>query len=292
MWLNSICRWAPAGCLGLALLVSGVAPSAAPSAEALESRLANLERLIEHSSGAKRIQTSGVPEALAHRERALAVHAEARERLQAGDLDGSGRLLDQATQEMMSAIRLAGRPAAMDDKKRKDFETRAESIAALLEALERIGAEKGAADMAAQVTADVNTLVAKARQLEQADKLDEGRRSLNAAYEMATGAIEELRGGDTLVRALEFASKEEEYRYELDRNDTHQMLIKVLVQEKRASAGVDKMVTMYVQKAETLRVEAKRQAGTGDFDKAVVTLEQSTKELVRAIRSAGIYIPG
>jgi HPt (histidine-containing phosphotransfer) domain-containing protein len=146
--------------------------------------------------------------------------------------------------------------------------------------------------MAARVEADVNVLVARARQLEQAGRLDEGRRSLNAAYEMAKGTIEELRGGDTLVRALEFASKEEEYRYELDRNDTHQMLITVLVEEKRSSRGVDQMVTKYVQRAQTLRGEAERQAGAGDFAKAVATLEQSTKELVRAIRSAGVYIPG
>jgi hypothetical protein len=299
---NPIRWWVPAAYLGLALLVLCVSPTAVraasqvqsepPSAAALDSRLANLERLIEHSSGAQRVQASAVREAVAHHERARALHAEARECRRAGDLIGCGRLLDEATREMMSAIRLAGRPPAMDDKKRRDFESRAESIAALLEALKRIGAEKDAVDMAARVGADVNVLVAKARQLEDAGKLDEGRRSLNAAYEMAKGAIEELRGGDTLVRALAFASKEEEYTYELDRNDTHQMLITVLVEEKRSSAGVDQMVTKYVQRAEALRVEAERQAGAGDFAKAVTTLEQSTKELVRAIRSAAVYIPG
>lgn len=302
MWFNPIHRWASACCLGLALFLPWVAPDAAqtaapaqgapPSAEALDARLANVERLIEHSSGARRVQASEVPEARSHRGRALALHAEARERCRAGDLIGCGGLLDEATREMMSAVRLAGRPAALDDRKREDFEARAESIAALLGALQRIGAEKGVADMAARVEADVNLLVAKARELEEAGKLEEGRRGLNAAYEMAKGAIEELRGGDTLVRTLEFASKEEEYDYELDRNDTHQMLITVLVAEKRASAGVDQMVTQYVQRAEALRTEAEGQAGAGNFAKAVATLEQSTKELVRAIRSAGVYIPG
>ena len=302
MCLNTFRRWASAGCLGLVLLVVDLAPGAAqtaapsagapPSAEALDARLANVERLIVHSSGAQRVQASDVPAARSHRERALALHAEARERCKAGDLAACSGLLDEATREMMSAVRLAGRPPAMDDKKRQDFEARADSVAALLEALQRIGAEKGTADAAAQVQADVNVLVAKARELEQADKLDEARRGLNAAYEIAKGAIEELRGGDTLVRTLEFASKEEEYDYELDRNDTHQMLITVLVEEKRASAGIDQMVTRYLERAETLRAEAERQAGAGDFANAVVTLEQSTKELVRAIRSAGIYIPG
>ena len=302
MWFNPIRRLASACCLGLALLVPGVTPAAAqtaappqsapPTAEALDARLANVERLIEQSSGARQVQASTVPEARTHRGRAQALHAEARGRCRAGDLAGCGRLLDEATREMMSAVRLAGRPAALDDRKREDFEARAESIAALLGALKRIGVEKGAGEMAARVEADVNLLVAKARELEDAGKLDEGRRGLNAAYEMAKGAIEELRGGDTLVRTLEFASKEEEYDYELDRNDTHRMLITVLVADKRASAGVDRMVTQYLQRAGALRAEAEGQAGTGEFAKAVTTLEQSTKELVRAIRSAGVYIPG
>lgn len=299
---NTNRRWAAAAWLGVALLVLWLAPntartasaaqSEAPSAEAIDSRLANVARLIEQSSGAKQVQAIGEPEALAHRERAIALHAKARERRAAGDLAACARLLDEATKEMMRAIRLAGRPPAIEAKKRRDFDDRAASIAALLDALERIGAEKGATDMTAQVAADVNALVARANQLEQAGRLDEGRRTLNAAYEMAKGAIEELRGGDTLVRVLEFASKEEEYRYELDRNDTHQMLVTVLVQEKRSSSGVDQMVTKYVQRAEVLRSEAERHAGAGEFAKAVSTLEQSTKELVRAIRSAGVYIPG
>lgn len=278
--------------LGAATQTAMAAGAAAPDAAALDARLANVERLIGHSSGAKRVEASPVPEAQAHHARARELHARARERCGAGDLDGCGKLLDQATGEMMSAVRLAGRPPALDHKKRRDFEAKADSVAALLEALRRIGAEKGATDMTAKVEADVNLLVAKARDLERAGHLEEGRRGLDAAHDMAKGAIEELRGGDTLVRSLEFASKEEEYAYELDRNDTHQMLITVLVQEKRASAGVDRMVTTYVQRADALRAEAERQAGSGDFAGAVGTLEQSTKELVRAIRSAGIYIPG
>ena len=304
MSLHPVSRHLGAVCIGVALLAPWIAPwiavgaqtesgsrTPAPSAEALDARLANVERLIGHSSGAERVEASRVPEAMAHRDRARELHGQAAERCRAGYLGGCASLLDEATAEMMSAVRLAGRPPAMDDKKRRDFAARAERLAALLDALGRIGAEKGAEVMAAGVAGDVDVLVTRADALEREGRLDEARRSLDAAYEMAKGAIEELRGGDTLVRNLAFASKEEEYAYELDRNDTHRMLITVLVQEKRAAAGVDRMVSDYVERAEALRAEAERQAGAGDFAAGVATLEQSTRELVRAIRSAGIYIP-
>lgn len=268
------------------------ASTSSSEGQAFESRIANVERLIEQSSGAERVKASGNPKALEPQARARELRSQALQRYQAGDVEDANRLLGEATKEMMAAIRLAGRPASMDEKKREDFEARAESIAALLDALDRIAAEKDVPDVAARVEADVGVLVGKARELEAAGKLDDARRTLNAAYDMTKGAIEELRGGDTLVRNLEFASKEEEYRYELDRNDTHQMLIKVLVEEKGGGQRVDEMVGRFVEKAGALRARAEREAGGGDYAGAVATLEQSTKELVRAIRSAGIYIPG
>jgi hypothetical protein len=95
------------------------------------------------------------------------------------------------------------------------------------------------------------------------------------------------------VRSLNFASKEEEYHYEIDRNDTHLMLIKVLVEEKRAAnPALDQQVGGFVTKARELRNKAEAAAGHKDHAEAVKLLEESTAELVRAIRNAGIYIPG
>jgi hypothetical protein len=98
-----------------------------------------------------------------------------------------------------------------------------------------------------------------------------------------------LRSGDTLVRSLNFASKEEEYHYEIDRNNTHQMLIRILVEERKAA---DDAIQRYVGQAQQLRTRAEEAAGRKDFSDAVKLLEDSTAELVRAIRNAGIYIPG
>jgi hypothetical protein len=71
------------------------------------------------------------------------------------------------------------------------------------------------------------------------------------------------------------------------------MLVDVLLQEKMKSNGsVQTMVTKFMDKADKLRAQADQQASAGEYETAITTLEQSTKEIVRAIRSAGIYIPG
>jgi len=105
-------------------------------------------------------------------------------------------------------------------------------------------------------------------------------------------SLESLRGGDTLVRELHFETKEDEYLYELDRNDTHQMLVQVLFAEKMESSPMRGTAETFINKAVVLREDAESAAGKKKYEEAIELLEESTKELIRAIRSAGVYIPG
>jgi hypothetical protein len=140
----------------------------------------------------------------------------------------------------------------------------------------------------AQLAAQVDAMTADAVKLADAGQLDRARGKLDQAYLAAKAGIGDLREGDTLVRTLKFESKEEEYRYELDRNDTHQMLVKVLMGEQTGEANVK----AGLGQAATLRKKAEQQAGNKDYEGAIKTLEDSTRELVKVIRAAGIYIPG
>jgi hypothetical protein len=111
--------------------------------------------------------------------------------------------------------------------------------------------------------------------------------TVDQAYLVAKAAIGSMRDGDTLVRSLSFATPEDEYRYEVDRNDTHRMLLDVLLDPARAPQA-----SAAAQKSAALRAQADGVAKSGDFAGAVRLLEDSTRELVRAIRAAGVYIPG
>jgi hypothetical protein len=134
--------------------------------------------------------------------------------------------------------------------------------------------------------------MAQAVEQSSAGRVEEGRRTLDEAYLTAKAAIGGMRGGETVVRSLNFATKEEEYHYEIDRNDTHRMLVDVLLKEKRGMASVDAMVDQSLEVAAGLRRQAEEQAARKEHETAVKTLEESTRELVKAIRGAGVYIPG
>ena len=268
-------------------------PKITLSTDSLTSRLSNLDHLIRTSSGARRIMASGNSTAIKQRERAEQLLHKAQKNFDQGDLTAADRLLDSATQKMFSAIRLVGAGQSIQDKKQHDFDERAASVDVLLKAMQRIARDKQLMHVIEPKLLEFKSKAAKAQRLKNSGNVDEGRRLLDDAYVSAKVAIEGLRGGETLVRSLTFANKKEEFAYELDRNDTHKMLVKVLLEEKmKSSSGVERMVNRYLTNAEKLRTQAQNQANTGNHAQAVKTMEQSTKEILKAIRSAGIYIPG
>ncbi|MEO5378269.1 MAG: hypothetical protein H7832_10890 [Magnetococcus sp. DMHC-6] len=285
---------------GFFLLISGPilaqeSPTVANSAtaskwgqdkEQIASRLERTATLLETSSGAIKIQESSSSEAKALLDEARAIMKKARSSYESGNYEESSKLMGEATQKMFTGVRLADGGQSNKVKNENDFERRLQSVEVLLDAHRRISKEKGLKDE----SKPIESLMLQAKELASKGNVQDGRVKLDEAYVTAKLGIEKMRRGDTLVRTLNFASKEEEYHYELDRNDTHQMLIKMLLDSKGDS--VRSMAAPLVAKATELRTQAEAQANHKEFEKAIATLEESTAELVRAIRGAGIYIPG
>lgn len=265
-----------------------------PDKDQLTYQMESVGTLLESSSAARQIEASKAQDAIARRDRAREIHKAAKAALQTGDLTKAAALLSEVRSTFFDAVRLAAPEEVLAKKLESDYRARLDSVNALLGAYRRVANEKGSSNkLIADTVSQIDRLVADAAALAQSGKYKEGRAELDRAYLVAKASISSLRSGDTLVRTLNFANKEEEYHYEIDRNDTHQMLIKVLVEEKRASnPALDQQVQVFVGKARELRGSAESAAAKRDHAQAVRLLEESTAELVKAIRNAGIYIPG
>lgn len=259
--------------------------------EQVERRIASTQALLEKSSGARQIEASGNPDARVQWIKAQELLAAARGQFGDGRLEASNKLLHAAAKTMMEAVVLSSIEQVTAVKERRDFDARMESTKALLDAQKRITTEKGAGPRNAELVQRIEGLLAEAGRLAAANRVGEGRKLLDQAYGAARASIGGLRGGDTLVRSLNFTSKEEEYHYEIDRNDTHRMLVTVLLQDRR-SAALDAAVDKSLAESGRLRQQAEGEAARKEHEAAIRTLEASTRELVKAIRSAGVYIPG
>lgn len=269
--------------------VAPTVPALAPDRAQLEKRLESVRTLLETSSAAKQIKASGDSKSTAEHAKALEIWKEAKLALEAGDLAKAQKLLLEAPKLLFAAARHASPEQITGDKLRNDYINRRESVNALLNAQKRISGEKGNVSGAEQVAANVEKLLAEADKLAAAEKYHEAKIEADKAYLLAKASVGQMRSGDTLVRSLNFANKEEEYKYEHDRNDSLTMLYKVLVEQKGA---VSAPVAEQFRNGLELRAQAEKAAASGDHAAGVKLLEDSTSQFIRAIRSAGVFIPG
>ncbi|MEW8657225.1 MAG: hypothetical protein AB2603_02790 [Candidatus Thiodiazotropha endolucinida] len=256
--------------------------------EAVQSRIDNVDRLINTSSGARRV-TEGSKQAKALREQASRHFEKAQLYFQSDNMELANEELQQATLKMFQAIRLVGTGEIGENKLKIDFQKKRNSLQALLEALKRVAVEK---QTSSPQTGKIIKQAEAADRLAADGKIKEAQIQLDIAYETVKQEVEKLRSGDTLIRTLEFASNEEEYAYELDRNETHFMLVKLLLEDRNINAGTQSAVDKFLADARRLRKLANKASEDGDFEEGIKKLEESTKQIVRAIRRAGVYIPG
>jgi len=266
--------------------------SAQTTGASLSNRMQNMERLLNESSGARQVIESSNGEAQSRREQALGLYRQADEKLRGGDLESASGLLDKSAKLMFEAIKMATPTSLLEDKQKVDYGKRMESVAALRDAFDRIADESGDKESKQKVNLQLAELVDQADALVARGDNSAAQVELDKAYHLLKVSIESKRAGQTLVRSLQFESKQEEYLYEVDRNDTHRMLISLLVDEKSKSDYTRTEINKFLEQAGQLRQQADAYAAQDEFVSAIDLLEQSTRQMVRAIRSAGIYIPG
>jgi len=279
--------------LAVVIILSVSSVQADPTtATNMSSRLGYVERLLTESSAARRIEESGDAEALDLKAKATSRFDNARRLNDSGDIESAEGELREAIRLMTAAVQASNADNGVSSKDANDYARRRESLQALATAHDRIATEKGDKGMNRALQEKVAADLVVADELLEQGNADDARAALDTIYEAIKVSLEGLRGGDTLVRELSFETKEDEYEYEVDRNDTHRMLVQVLLADKIENSPMRASAEKFISNAEALRSEAEGVAGNGQFEEAIELLEKSTKELIRAIRSAGVYIPG
>ena len=275
------------------LSVTGDARAESPTPQNVETRLGYVQRLLTESSAAKKVEQSGNSQAIAMKAEAQAHFDRAKEFHAAGDESAAEAELKESIRLLTEAARAThGGDAAVTPKQSNDYGQRRDSVEALAKAHDRIATEKGLDDMNRELQARVAADLSASDAMLEEGKAGEARAKLDDTYEAVKSSLESLRGGDTLVRELNFETKEDEYLYEVDRNDTHQMLVQVLFAEKMESSPMRATAEGFIDTAAAMRADAEDAAAKKKYEEAIELLEKSTKELIRAIRSAGVYIPG
>lgn len=267
------------------------AQAPAPTKERVEDRLRRIDTFLNISSAAAKIKESDSAKAKAQREQAVAKYEEARAQAANGGYAAASESLTQAWRLMYEAVNLVDESASTHAKKKRHFAARQESVKALLAAQRRVWEEKHGTNKNA-VAASAEKLKAEAERLLAADKVDEALAVLKEAYNKITDSLIEMRQGETKERLLTFATPEDEYKYEREKNLSLRALVDEMVEQKKPDESAMARIREFVAEGERAGKRAESTAASGKFAEAIEEMGLSTREYIKAIRAAGVYIPG
>jgi len=256
-----------------------------------DNAMALTHRLLNDSSAARSIKESDNAEARALREEALELYRQAEEADKQGDSEARDHALRQAKMKLFRAAQVVRKASGSKDHERDVYQRRVNSAKALLDAHQRIREESHSQEAAAIEAKAVEEMASAQAEFDKG-QVDAANKRLEQALQDLKGSLTTLRNGTTLVRSLHFETPAEKYAYELDRNQSHKMMTTLLLQKKKLEPMMQLRFDEAMKKANELREKAEALAAKGDYTAAIQRLEESTKFIVRAIRSAGIYIPG
>jgi hypothetical protein len=277
--------------LAIALMLLFLASTAIGQEDALQRKFLMVNKLIESSSGARQVEESGLQSAIKAREEARQLYEQAQASSNTANPEEVEALLTAASKKMFDATRLASESLS-EEKEVTDLARLERSVDALVKALAQIEEENTIDFDFMKVATQVEGYKSKAAEMALNHQMDGARAMMAQAHDVLKAAIEEVRGGETLIKSIHFDSVEEEYAYELDRNDTHRMLVTILTEQDSGSPAKSKMIKDLTTKAQALRAEADGHAANKDLKSAMQSLDASTRQLIRVIRISGVYVPG
>ena len=224
-------------------------------------------------------------------ERGQALIAEARKALAEDRIDDAAKALDEALKSASSASRrLSSEGGLSDSAQRKQLSDMTEQVRTYRSAIDDLTKVPASADEATKVLTRVDELKAQADKLAAAGRLGEANKRMASAYKVAVEELSRLRSGQEVVLSLNFDTPADEYAYEQKRFGSNQIMVDMMIDQGKAGGGRRKLVDRFVGEGQRLKREAESQAGAGKYAEAVVTMEQATKQLNRALQSMGVPV--
>jgi hypothetical protein len=239
--------------------------------DSIRQQLDTAAHLIEDSTAAKRVETSGNASAQSLREQARALFRQAQQALDDGQAEEANKLLADAKKTMFKAVQTAGSGAGKTDKAKHDYDMRAQSVRALLKAQGRVADEKHAGRDETRLQDQVEALLAEADALYGKRDYAGGKKKLDVAYEKLKISIERMRDGEVLEHKVVFNSAEDQYKYYWGKTGSQLEAIEMAAGTV-AGTSKEKMIKVFSDKMHDARSEAKSLADRGDFDAAVKVL--------------------
>lgn len=261
------------------------APDAEPQRQLVQQKIKLVDMLV---NSPRALAPGNDPESAALVERARQLLKQAREALAAERYELAAPALDEALQSISKANkRNAG--GLSDSVQKQHLQEMGEQVSSYRSALAELIELKGAGAASARAALQqVDALAEEGRKLAAAGHLGDANKKMAQAYKLEVEAIARLRAGQEVVLALTFATPADEYAYEQKRFHANDILVGMMIAERRVEGDTRRMVDGFVGEALRLKEAAAAQARSNHHAEAVTTMEKAAVQLNRALQTMGL----
>jgi hypothetical protein len=242
------------------------------------------------SPTAERILASnatGVSTALA---RTRGMMVDARDSLDAGDVDRAKELADAALQELSTASRLANRQASPPALHQARFEELFAGVRTFRQPLEAALKTRPAAKTMLIEVESLDAELAQTAELAKMGQYEKANGILVDVYETIAAGLSSMHESETIIYRLEFATPADEFDYEKQRYQTQQALAQMVLEKGSAAAGIRKLVERYISKGRKAHEAAEAQVAANDYETAIAGMEQANEHLTRGLAMLGLPV--
>lgn len=267
----------------LAVLVT----NSALAAEAVKPspKINYADNLLMNSKTAKRLEGMDTEEAKLALQEARALLEQAKAAHNSGQTAEGSSLSSLALKKFTQAAKLLPKSESALRVLRKRYIELDEEILSYLEWYDSApyvsGDEKQAVDKA-------KLEVLEAKGLFESSKYEAANKVLTRVLDDVVVMTNRSMTSSEVVSSLEFETPEQEYKYELARNNEYKRLIPIAEQQKAPKGGKLMLFKRFVKKAEEIRVQADSELNSGDITLSIKTLQNSTDQYLKALRMVGI----
>ncbi|MBF0128312.1 MAG: hypothetical protein HQM02_14010 [Magnetococcales bacterium] len=257
----------------------------------LQRKAELVDQLLKDSETSRRISKQGDDASRALLDQARKAREEARQAIQAGDVNKGAAGLDQALKLVTRASRTTMDPAGRQWLHRARFEDLQVSVQNFKEAyarhLQRLRAgEKGPLDVGA-----VDALQSQADALGKEKQFLEANKILERAHESVVKGLKSLLGSTALVYELKFDTPKDEYEYEIKKGESFEAMIRMVLAERSAQSTDETQIRPLMDQSQEANSRAAQQAAAGRFKEAIRLQEEANGFLARVLRALGVMIP-
>ncbi len=252
------------------------------------NKLNLLGYILLKSKREKEVRASGNNKAIAILEMAGKHYETAKILLRKGEIDASNNEIQKSLQNISVSFRMVVDTERAVELAREQYALLKSRVKSFRQLFRQLPADK------TKGLLDFEKLDGRVKEAESIYAKNQPERALAPlleAADMLERALSAARKNETVVYALEFSSLEEEYKYELERNENYILLTNMILSaDSSENSKKLPLIRMLLNKNQQLRLEAEKQFESEAVKEAIILLEKGNKTLVRALRLSGLAL--